>query len=57
MKKTIWLLSTLLMLLLCTCSKDKELTDLTGVPDLKSAHSSGAVITGESKRESMIPRH
>ncbi len=33
------------MLLLSTCSKDKELSDLTGVPDLKSAHSHGAVIT------------
>jgi hypothetical protein len=45
MKKTIWLLSTLLILFLSTCSKDKEITDQTGVPDLKSAHSSGAVFT------------
>jgi hypothetical protein len=45
MKKTILLLGTLLVLLLSTCSKDKELSDLTGVPDLKSAHSHGAVIT------------
>ncbi len=45
MKRTICILGTLLMLLLCMCRKDKGLCELTAAPDLKIAYSSGAVFT------------
>jgi hypothetical protein len=46
MKKLLFLLSTLLMLFLYTCTKDEGLVpDSSGTADLKSAHSHGTVIT------------